>query len=87
MRLIVSGSGGFLSVGAGPYTLAVGKTRQERTWQQPRKTRHAWLQDGPHPNSLPRQVYIVSWRRTSGKWSALVVYAVEITDSHDPVLI
>lgn len=75
-----------LSVSAGLYTLGVGKTRAERTWERPRKTRHAWMQGGPHPNSPPRQVYIVNWRRQSYKWSALVVYAVEVQDGPDPVL-
>ncbi|MGD9430798.1 hypothetical protein ACKVM7_000271 [Arthrobacter russicus] len=65
----------------------MGKTRSERTWPKPQRTRHAWMRDGPHPNSAPRQVYIVSWRRQSYKWLALVVYAVEIAEDPEPVVI
>lgn len=35
----------------------------------------------------PRQVLVVSWRRHSYRWSALVIYCVEIEGSPEPAVV
>ncbi|GEB64601.1 hypothetical protein SAT01_20490 [Sinomonas atrocyanea] len=56
-------------------------------WPRPQTTRHAWFKDTQDPGVLPRQVLVVSWRRHSYRWSALVVYCVEVEGSEDPAVV
>lgn len=65
----------------------VGQSRRERTWSTPSRTKHAWLREGNHPHDIPRQVYVVSWRRHSYRWFAFIVEAVEIEGATDPVIV
>lgn len=54
----------------------MGQSRRERTWSTPARTRYAWLREGTHPHDVPRQVFVLAWRRRSYCWFALVVEVV-----------
>lgn len=45
------------------------------------------FKDALDPGVVPRQVLIVSWRRHSYRWSALVVYCVDAEGDEDPVVV
>lgn len=56
-------------------------------WPRPRTTRHAWFKDSDERAEPPRQVLVVSWRRHSYRWSALVIYCVEVEGSEEPAVV
>lgn len=65
----------------------MGKTRAERTWRRPRSIRHVWVRFRDiHPSQPPDPAVLVSWRRQSGTWQALVI-AVRPGPDGDPVVV
>ncbi|KYH43117.1 hypothetical protein [Branchiibius sp. NY16-3462-2] len=80
----------------------MGQSKRERTWRTPKTTRHVWVKlpgDGPaarvHPHQTPRQGLVVTWRRVSYRWQALVVLVDDPTldgtertkQTNDPVVV
>lgn len=58
--------------------------RKHESWLIPRTTRHVWVLR-EHRWLVPYQGFVLSWRRHSYKWSALVVY-VAGDDPETPVV-
>lgn len=75
-----------MSVGRG-ILAAVSRPRRDRLYEKPRSTRHAWILDSDEPGAQPRKVLIVEWRRTSYKWRARVIYAIEVKGSDEPAVV
>ena len=50
----------------------VGQNRKDRKWPRPRTTRFVWVSQ-PGPQVPPLQGLVLDWRRSSYRWSALVV--------------
>ena len=61
--------------------------RRDRLYERPRNTQHAWMLEGEPPEARMRQVFILAWRRHSYRWSARVVYTVDVQGSSEAAVV